>query len=52
MTKEQIFEHIRRKQSFLCVGLDADIRKLPACLLQEEDPIFRFNKARIDATGR
>ena len=51
MTKEQIFEHIRRKQSFLCVGLDADIRKLPACLLQEEDPIFSFNKAIIDATA-
>ncbi len=39
------------KQSFLCVGLDADIRKLPACLLQEEDPIFSFNKAIIDATA-
>ena len=51
MTKEQIFEHIRRKQSFLCVGLDADIRTLPACLLQEEDPIFSFNKAIIDATA-
>ena len=51
MTKEQIFEHIRRKQSFLCVGLDADIRKLPACLLQEEDPIFSFNKAIIEATA-
>ena len=51
MTKEQIFEHIRRKQSFLCVGLDADIRKLPACLLQEEDPIFSFNKTIIDATA-
>ena len=51
MTKEQIFEHIRRKQSFLCVGLDADIRKFPACLLQEEDPIFSFNKAIIDATA-
>ena len=51
MTKEQIFEHIRRKQSFLCVGLDADIRKLPACLLQEKDPIFSFNKAIIDATA-
>ena len=51
MTKEQIFEHIRRKQSFLCVGLDADIRKLPACLLQEEDHIFSFNKAIIDATA-
>ena len=51
MTKEQIFENIRRKQSFLCVGLDADIRKLPACLLQEEDPIFSFNKAIIDATA-
>jgi orotidine-5'-phosphate decarboxylase len=51
MTKEQLFEHIRRKQSFLCVGLDTDVRKIPRCLLEEEDPLFAFNKAIIDATA-
>jgi orotidine-5'-phosphate decarboxylase len=51
MTKEQLFEHIRRKQSFLCVGLDTDIRKIPPCLLAEDDPQFAFNKAIIDATA-
>ncbi len=51
MTKEQLFEQIIKKQSFLCVGLDTDIRKIPQHLLQEEDPIFSFNKAIIDATA-
>ena len=50
MTKEQLFENILRKQSFLCVGLDTDIKKIPEHLLKEEDPIFAFNKAIIDAT--
>lgn len=50
MTKEQLFENIQRKQSFLCVGLDTDIKKIPEHLLKEEDPIFAFNKAIIDAT--
>ena len=51
MTREQLFENIKRKHSFLCVGLDTDIKKIPECLLQEEDPIFAFNKAIIDATA-
>ena len=50
MNKEQLFENILRKQSFLCVGLDTDIKKIPEHLLKEEDPIFAFNKAIIDAT--
>ncbi len=51
MNKQQLFEHIKRKRSFLCVGLDTDIRKIPSYLLTEEDPIFAFNKAIIDATA-
>ncbi len=51
MNKQQLFENIQRKQSFLCVGLDTDIQKIPGHLLQEEDPIFAFNKAIIDATA-
>lgn len=50
MTKQELFNHIQKKQSFLCVGLDSDIKKIPSCLLNEEDPIFSFNKAIIDAT--
>ena len=45
------FENIKRKKSFLCVGLDTDIKKIPEHLLKEEDPIFAFNKAIIDATA-
>jgi len=51
MNKQQLFENIKRKKSFLCVGLDTDIKKIPAHLLKEEDPIFAFNKAIIDATA-
>lgn len=51
MDKQQLFENIKRKQSFLCVGLDTDIKKIPEHLLKEEDPIFAFNKAIIDATA-
>ena len=51
MNKQQLFENIQKKQSFLCVGLDTDIKKIPPHLLQEEDPIFAFNKAIIDATA-
>lgn len=51
MDKKELFENIKRKGSFLCVGLDTDIKKIPACLLNEEDPIFAFNKAIIDATA-
>ncbi len=50
MTTAQLTEQIHLKQSFLCIGLDVDLNKIPAHLLQEEDPIFAFNKAIIDAT--
>ena len=51
MNKQQLFENIKKKQSFLCVGLDTDIKKIPEHLLKEEDPIFAFNKAISDATA-
>lgn len=51
MNKQQLFENIRKKESFLCIGLDTDIKKIPSHLLQEEDPVFAFNKAIIDATA-
>ncbi|MBP5190785.1 MAG: orotidine-5'-phosphate decarboxylase [Bacteroidales bacterium] len=50
MTRQELIDTIRRKQSFLCVGLDTDIRKMPQHLQNEEDGIFLFNKAIIDAT--
>lgn len=51
MTKKELVDNIFRKQSFLCVGLDTDLKKIPQHLLQEDDPIFAFNKAIIDATA-
>lgn len=51
MTRQQLIQQIKEKQSFLCVGLDTDIKKIPQHLLNEEDPIFTFNKAIIDATA-
>ena len=51
MDKQQLIDNIRRKQTFLCVGLDTDIRKIPQHLLAEEDPVFAFNRAVIDATA-
>lgn len=51
MNKQQLLDNIRNKKSFLCVGLDTDIKKIPEHLLNEEDPIFAFNKAIIDATA-
>ena len=51
MTNKQLIDQIRLKQSFLCIGLDVDINKIPEHLLLEEDPIFAFNKAIIDATN-
>jgi orotidine-5'-phosphate decarboxylase len=51
MNKLQLVENIKRKRSFLCVGLDTDIKKIPEHLLKEEDPVFAFNKAIIDATA-
>ncbi len=50
MNKQSLFELIKQKKSFLCVGLDTDINKIPQHLLEEDDPIFEFNKAIIDAT--
>jgi orotidine-5'-phosphate decarboxylase len=50
MTTEKLISEIRKKKSFLCVGLDVDLEKIPSFLLKEEDPIFSFNKAIIDAT--
>ena len=50
MTRSQLYENIQAKQSFLCVGLDTDVTKIPKHLLDLEDPIFEFNKAIIDAT--
>lgn len=51
MNRQELVENIRRKGSFLCVGLDSDIKKLPAHLLQCENPVLEFNKAIIDATA-
>ena len=50
MNADQLFENIKSKRSFLCVGLDTDIKKIPHHLLLCEDPIFEFNKAIIEAT--
>ncbi|TSJ45625.1 orotidine-5'-phosphate decarboxylase [Fluviicola chungangensis] len=50
MTRQELIQQIREKRSFLCVGLDTDLDKIPAHLLQTEDPVFEFNKAIIDAT--
>ena len=50
MNYSRLFDLIKKKQSFLCVGLDTDINKIPAFLLKKEDPIFEFNKAIVDAT--
>lgn len=50
MTTEQLIEQIRIKKSFLCIGLDVDLSKIPPHLLKEDDPIFAFNKAIIEAT--
>lgn len=52
MTKQELFENIKRKKSFLCVGLDTDVNKIPEFMFDQfEDPIFEFNKAIIDATA-
>jgi orotidine-5'-phosphate decarboxylase len=50
MTTQQLCGQIQAKKSFLCVGLDVDLNKIPQHLLESEDPIFEFNKAIIDAT--
>lgn len=51
MNRQQLINEIFTKKSFLCVGLDTDINKIPEHLKKEEDPIFTFNKAIIDATA-
>ena len=50
MTTEQLVSQINLKKSFLCIGLDVDLNKIPSHLLDSDDPIFEFNKAIIDAT--
>jgi orotidine-5'-phosphate decarboxylase len=50
MTSQEIFEQIKKKQSFLCIGLDSDINKIPHFLYDTTDPVFAFNKEIIDAT--
>ena len=50
MTTQELVEQIHKKQSFLCIGLDTDLEKIPPHLLSEQDPLFAFNKAIIDAT--
>ena len=50
MTRQELISLIKKKRSFLCIGLDTDLEKIPPHLLEENDPIFAFNKAIIDAT--
>ena len=52
MNRQELIKQIKEKRSFLCVGLDSDIKKLPAHLLGCDDPVFEFNKAIIDATAQ
>lgn len=52
MNSQQLFENIKKKGSFLCVGLDTDIKKIPKFLLDTTDPMFAFNKEIIDATAK
>ncbi|MDF9797396.1 orotidine-5'-phosphate decarboxylase [Catalinimonas alkaloidigena] len=51
MTRQTLIDQIRKKKSFLCIGLDTDIQKIPTYLLKEKDPVFAFNKQIIDATS-
>jgi len=51
MTYKALFESISRKKTYLCVGLDTDIQKIPTHLLKEKDPVFEFNRQIIDATA-
>ncbi len=51
MTYQELFQQISTKRSYLCVGLDTDIRKIPSHLSKTADPIFEFNKQIIDATA-
>lgn len=51
MTRKELIENIKTRRTFLCVGLDTDLKKIPQHLLSEENPYFAFNKAIIDATA-
>lgn len=51
MTRQELIDIIKERRSFLCVGLDTDLAKVPACVREGEDPVFTFNKAIIDATA-
>lgn len=52
MNTDSLLEQIKKKQSFLCVGLDSDPNRIPAHLLSAEDPVFEFNRAMIEATAQ
>lgn len=52
MNSNQLFGNIKKKKSFLCVGLDSDIQKIPELLLKEKDPVFEFNRRIVDATAQ
>jgi orotidine-5'-phosphate decarboxylase len=52
MNHSDLFENIRRKKSFLCVGLDSEVEKIPSTLMNKKDPVFEFNKRIIDATHK
>ena len=51
MDRKELINQIKQKQSFLCVGLDTDAKKMPECVFDLHDPFFEFNKAIIDATA-
>lgn len=51
MTRKELIHQIKQKRSFLCVGLDTDLRKIPAFLLEYEDPIYEFNRQIVEATA-
>ncbi|MBL0066339.1 MAG: orotidine-5'-phosphate decarboxylase [Bacteroidetes bacterium] len=50
MTREELYQQIIKKSSYLCIGLDTDITRIPSFLLKEEDPVYEFNKRIIEAT--
>ena len=50
MTRSELFLQIKKKSSYLCIGLDTDLQKIPRHLLKSSDPVFEFNKQIIDAT--
>lgn len=52
MNHSELFGNVKNKRSFLCVGLDSEIEKIPSFLLKEKDPVFQFNKRIIDATHK